>query len=246
MELRPREDPDEFIAKFIRRARRLGRCCDKYLGWDRRVICGGKVGGKRVRRYVSGGLGGRLLLLSSGGSGRGGVRRQERGIKLACVFKCAGDILRQSFLRNFIGTCERCSKGSQRIHTCFALGSSASRFAFASRRWSLAWPFSFFVLWNTSSRFCLFFIALDSNLCSLGIAAEVRGGNEFPRRAGAPITLCLTPALPPHLRSPSCSTSVLGHCSLVYFFSSLLLMLSTSTSTRMRSGASSRNCPRTL
>ena len=76
------------------------------------------------------------------------------------------------------GTCQRQrkegSKALQRIikHTCFALGSSASRFAFASRRWSLAWPLSFFVLWNTSSRFCLFFIARGSNLCEVGIEAE--------------------------------------------------------------------------
>jgi hypothetical protein len=60
------------------------------------------------------------------------------------------------------------------LRTCFALGSSASRFALASRRWSLAWPFSFFALWKTSSRFRLFFIALGANLCELGIEAGHR------------------------------------------------------------------------
>lgn len=69
MELRTGENTNEFIAKLIRRARRLGRCRDKYLGWDRRVVGGGKVGGERVRGYIGSGLSGRLLLLfSSSGS----------------------------------------------------------------------------------------------------------------------------------------------------------------------------------
>lgn len=72
-------------------------------------------------------------------------------------------------------------KASLRIHTCFALGLSASRFAFASLRWSLACPFSFFALWNTPSRFCLFFIALGSNLWELGMTAVVVSRGEFPR-----------------------------------------------------------------
>jgi hypothetical protein len=98
-ELCTREDPNEFIAELIRRACRLGRCRDKYFWWDRRVIGGGEVGGKRVRRYVGSGLSGGLLLCGCSGGGRGKVCRQERGIKLACVFECAGNILRQSFLR---------------------------------------------------------------------------------------------------------------------------------------------------
>ena len=103
VELRAREDSDEFIAKLISRARRLGRRRDKYLGWDRRVVGGGKVGGKRVGRYVGSGLrDGLLLWLCSSGSRRGGIRRQERGIKLARVFECARNIIRQSFLRVFI------------------------------------------------------------------------------------------------------------------------------------------------
>ena len=99
VELRAGEDPDEFIAKLIRRARRFGRRRDKYLWWDRRVVGGGKVRRKRVGRYVGSGLrGGLLLWLCSSGSRRGGIRRQERGIKLARVFECARNIIRQSFL----------------------------------------------------------------------------------------------------------------------------------------------------
>ena len=111
VELCPGEDPDEFIAKLIRRARRLGRRRDEHFGRDRRVVGGGKVGGERVGRYVCRGLGGRLLLYSCGGGrgrvvmgGAGGRRvgRQERRIKLARIFKRARDILRQSFLCFFL------------------------------------------------------------------------------------------------------------------------------------------------
>lgn len=66
VELGPRKDPDELVAKLIRRARRLGRCRDQYFWRDRRVVGGGKVRGERVRRYICGSLGSRLLLCGSG------------------------------------------------------------------------------------------------------------------------------------------------------------------------------------
>ena len=65
-ELCAREDPDEFIAEFIRRTCRLGGCRDKHFWWDRRVVGGGEVGGKWVRRYVGSGLSGGLMLCGCG------------------------------------------------------------------------------------------------------------------------------------------------------------------------------------
>lgn len=66
VELGPRKDPDELVAKLIRRARRLGRCRDQHFWRDRRVVGGGKVRGERVRRYICGSLGSGLLLCGSG------------------------------------------------------------------------------------------------------------------------------------------------------------------------------------
>jgi hypothetical protein len=68
VELCSREDPDEFIAKLVRRAGRLGRCSYQYFWRDRRVVGGGKIGGEGVRSYVRRGLGSGLLLC---GDGRG-------------------------------------------------------------------------------------------------------------------------------------------------------------------------------
>jgi len=66
VELCARKKPNEFVAKLIRRARRLGRCRDQYFWWDRRVVGGGKVGGERIRGYICCGLGSGLLLCDSG------------------------------------------------------------------------------------------------------------------------------------------------------------------------------------
>jgi len=68
VELCPREDPDEFIAKLIRCAGRLGRCRYQDFWRDRRVVGGGKIGREWVRGYVCRGLGSGLLLC---GGGRG-------------------------------------------------------------------------------------------------------------------------------------------------------------------------------
>lgn len=40
VEFGARENPDEFIAKLIGRARRLWRCRDEYFWWDRRIVGG--------------------------------------------------------------------------------------------------------------------------------------------------------------------------------------------------------------
>ena len=46
VELCSREDPDEFIAKLVRRASRLGRCRSQHFWRDRRVVGGGEIGGE--------------------------------------------------------------------------------------------------------------------------------------------------------------------------------------------------------
>ena len=69
VELCPREDPDEFIAKLVRRAGRLWRCGYQHFWRDRRVVGGGKIGGEGVGGYVCRGFGSGLLLCGGGGRG---------------------------------------------------------------------------------------------------------------------------------------------------------------------------------
>lgn len=79
------------------------------------------------------------------------------------------------------------------VRTFFAKGSSASTFAWASRRWSLSWRFCFFCLRAVSSLFILFLMDDGWNLAG-GILDEDPAREEEEEEVKRRSSVCEAPA----------------------------------------------------
>lgn len=150
-------------------------------------------------------------MCSSGSGGRGRVRRQERGIKLACVFKCAGNILRQSFLQNLSEPRERAQ--SIAAHIIPASPSGLLPRASHLQAGVGVWPgLSPSLLCEILLRVFVYFLWPWARICASSASrAKARGG--IPTGSGCIAPRPAAPALFPlfsallHVRHP-CSVTI--------------------------------------